>query len=207
MGRWVLFGLLVVNLACVHAVKTYASNSTNPLLESTSPEIEYDPYEQYTTISSTVKLKLLSQDWDNVEAYVRLLTVSRGRPEEIQKPNGILISISSSSETWAFLRCHHTGILADDSPIKIGTKHDGRVGNGYVTEHISGDISSTDFDTIARSSKAKIKVCNTEWEMDIHSIRRFAAVFQPKQQQHEADTPTKQPTTTTQHRKALSPKD
>ncbi len=81
-------------------------------------------------------------------------------------PSGsVTITIVSSSKSWKYLHCHDISWLADGEPVHTGkSKHDGRVGRGYVLEFIEVEVRSQTFLRMVQASVLRGKLCNTEFD-------------------------------------------
>jgi hypothetical protein len=77
----------------------------------------------------------------------------------------VRVMLSSTSRSgWKYLKCHHLSFLVDGRPYSVeGEKHDGNVGTGYVSEHISFDVPRALVDEMGRGRVVEGKLCNTEF--------------------------------------------
>jgi len=66
---------------------------------------------------------------------------------------------------WEYLDCHGVSILADGQPVGHGqADHDGSVGDYGVTEIISVELSSAQFQQLASAThSAEFRICNDEF--------------------------------------------
>lgn len=85
------------------------------------------------------------------------------------------------NSSWQYLKCHTANMLIDGLPAKLpDSRHDGDVGNGYVTERISLMLPFDTMRQIASSKVTEIRLCNDEFsltETDLTGIRDMVKHF------------------------------
>lgn len=77
----------------------------------------------------------------------------------------VRVMLSSTSRSgWQYLKCHHVSLLVDGQPYSAqNAEHDGNVGTGYVSEHISFDVPRALVEDMGRGRVVEGKICNTEF--------------------------------------------
>ena len=77
----------------------------------------------------------------------------------------VRVMLSSTSRSgWKYLKCHSLSFLVDGQPYSVaGEKHDGNVGTGYVSEHISFDVPRALVEDMGRGRVVEGQLCNTEF--------------------------------------------
>lgn len=77
---------------------------------------------------------------------------------------GALVSTTSSSDSWRYLKCHHLAILVDGRPLQPdAVDHDGTVGRGYVLEHVSFRLEDEDLHALAMAKSFELRLCADEF--------------------------------------------
>jgi hypothetical protein len=110
-----------------------------------------------------------------------LFTFSGQRLAQPVRPSSKLtLMISSESETWKYLQFgHDLDLLVDGERMSIGTlHHEGSVGNGYVLESMSAQISAALFLRLANAKSIEGKLSQTEFSLSsdqIETIKDFAS--------------------------------
>lgn len=144
-------------------------------------------FDQVVTSYDEFKKVTVVKYQTNVSLDKPVLRELAGLPTALQlwffgvNKDAIRLVIVSSSDTWAFLRCHNVDFLADDQPVPVdASDHDGTVHVGGVTEYVAVNLSYDAFLQLANSLEARGRICNTEFRLQPHQLsklREFAALL------------------------------
>ena len=95
-------------------------------------EIKYDRFKNRTVVQTDPKKTA------GTVIQPALVLIGSYDGQTPSRPAVCIIAFSLRSSSWAYLRCHSLNCLADEEPVELPpTKHDGRVGRGYVIEHVT----------------------------------------------------------------------
>lgn len=80
----------------------------------------------------------------------------------------------ASYTSWKYLQCHAMHAVADGVPVELGrSRHDGRVGSGYLLEFIAVDLDQAALEAIAGASLVRVRICNDVFELGPAHLARF----------------------------------
>lgn len=89
------------------------------------------------------------------------------------------ILLSASGDRWRWLRCHSVDMLIDgQSFANLPSRHDGRVGRGYVLESVLVEIAGAHLVRIARGTDVRLRLCNEVFIIDAPTRANFLALAQ-----------------------------
>lgn len=77
------------------------------------------------------------------------------------------LSFLMFNKEWRYLKCHTLDLLVDGNPVPLPeAKHDGNVKSGFISEHVSVDLSAEVVRKLAGATSIKWRICNdvTEWQ-------------------------------------------
>lgn len=143
-----LLSLLVVSFCFISAVQAQDRFLEEPSIETVTDEFRGTSYHQVEVGEvGGPRLMIIAA---NVEGRVRYS----------------LIFSSTSRNSWRYLQCRSFDILApvpglEERSAYSGTaEHDGRVGRGYVIEHLTVELTDTAMQQLAQSSFVRFRACN-----------------------------------------------
>ena len=85
------------------------------------------------------------------------------------------IMLSSTSESWKYLRCRSVDFLIDGKLFSApAPNHDGRAGRGYVLEFLSFSIPTEVIKKIGAAQLVEYRVCNDEYVLGVDDIKGLA---------------------------------
>ena len=97
------------------------------------------------------------------------------------RPEICEIAFFIRSASWAYLHCHSLYCLADGKPVELPpSKHKGRVGRGYVLEHIFIMVPFSFVEQLSKCEKLEFKLCNTEFSLsryEMEDLKTFVEAF------------------------------
>ena len=141
-------------------------------------EIKYDRFKDRTSVWTDPK----KTGGTNLQPALVLMGNYPGKIPSIPKVCELAFALKGSN--WAYLHCHSLSCLADGSPVELPpSKHDGRVGRGYVMEYISLMIPFSIIEQLSKSEKVEFKLCNTEITLtknDMRDLKTFVEAFLEK---------------------------
>jgi hypothetical protein len=138
-------------------------------------EIKYDKFKDITKVQTHPQ----KTGGTKLQPALVLIGDYAGRTPSTPKVCQLAFALKGSS--WAYLDCHSLSCLADGSPVKLpSSKHDGRVGKGYVMELISIMIPFSIIEQLSKCEKAEFKPCNTEFTLtkqEMQDLGTFMGAF------------------------------
>lgn len=98
-------------------------------------------------------------------------------------PQSISCMITSTTDDWKFLTQHDVTLLVNGSNrLHYETKHDGKVGSGYVLEFLMFEMPTEDFLQIVNADSVEVQIFTTEAKLTkttFNGMRDFASRLVP----------------------------
>jgi hypothetical protein len=181
----ILFGLAVTVTGVQYEAATKKADRSLKLPErrkyqhADKIDVLYDKFTNQTTVAinypSGMKVENTSLD-------LGLLFVFKGQllAQAVHASSKLTLMISSKSESWEYLQFgRDLNLIVDGQRMPIGTlDRDGTVGEGYVLEFMSANISAAQLLKLANAKSIEGKLSLTEFSLSsdqIETIKDFAS--------------------------------
>ena len=112
---------------------------------------QYDEFKQHTIVS-----------YKTPRSSVPRMHVFAIKEALASDPQGkyVIVTFIFDSDEWQYLECHNVEALADSTPVDVGeSEHDGDVGDGYVMEFVTVEISRATLKRLAFATATKFRIC------------------------------------------------
>jgi len=140
-------------------------------------EIKYDRFKNMTVVKTVPK-------GGGTVRQPKLILIGFYDGQTPSRPPVCDLGFSVQSGSWAYLRCHSLNCLADGKPVELPpSKHDGRVGRGYVIEQVYITIPLSIVEQLSKCEKVEFKLCNTEFSLsryEMEDLKTFMEAFLEK---------------------------
>jgi hypothetical protein len=149
-----------------------------PYISFAGIEIKYDKFTNKTTVRTDPKKVA------GTVIQPALILIGSYEGETPSKPAECTLAFALRSSSWAYLRCHQVYCLVDGKPVVLpSSKHDGKVGRGYVLEFITIIVPFTIIEQLSNCQKVEFKICNTEFPIsnyELEDLKTFVEAFSEK---------------------------
>jgi hypothetical protein len=137
-------------------------------------EQRYDRFDDVTRLA--VKLgQVIKGSHHNVE--LQLVQSYHGEGRNGESIFLQLYLFSASDDGWVYRDHHDVTLLVDGERVRFDPTHDGKVGKGYVMEHIFIPLSKAQLRKLASATKIEARIHRDEFELgrnQIAAIKEFA---------------------------------
>ena len=136
---------------------------------------EYDRIEDQTTLR--LDLGVIWRNAEN-ELELKIAKTFRGKGRSIPDGDPRLLFMNDGKKGWRYLEYHPVTFLVDNERIRFEPDHDGRVGDGYVLEFLTPDLSGSQFQALVNAKSVEIRVGIDEVHLDparMNALRDFAS--------------------------------
>jgi len=141
-------------------------------------EIKYDRFKNRTVVWTDPKKTA------GTVIQPALVLIGSYDGQTASRPGECQLGFVLRSPSWAYLRCHSIYCLADKRPLELPpSKHDGKVGRGYVLEQIFITIPFSIIEQLSKCEKVDFKLCNTEFSLsryEMEDLKTFVDAFKEK---------------------------
>jgi hypothetical protein len=149
-----------------------------PYVSFAGIEIKYDRFKDKTTVQTDPKRTA------GTALQPALVLIGRYDGQTPSRPAECTLAFAVRTSSWAYLRCHSVDCLADGKPVALpSSKHDWKVGKGYVFEFISIIVPFTIMEQLSNCQKVEFKICNTEFSIskyELEDLKTFVEAFKER---------------------------
>lgn len=175
---------LVLALAAASGPYVGEVSNQEELLEKGGVLKEYDRFKDTTTITAASKYR---------QKPLKTSFIVSANGKGPVKDDIVILTAHSTSPDWQYLRCHQLDFLVDGEPFSPGeTKHTGRVGRGYVSEHVTARMSWDAFVKLSAAKKVEGRLCRTEFHLtpeDLANMRLMVRLATEEKAPGPAESP------------------